>query len=554
MLKRKNYLRQALADNGNALIGAWLFMVLFFAFVIVFPLIYSATLVNPHDFIEVFANPRRQATIINTLSVCAASTALSVLFGYIYAYAVVRGNISFKKIFEIIPLIQLATPPFVGGLAFILLAGRQGFITHTLLKLDISLYGFPGLVIAQVFSFFPIAYLICRQSLIGINPSLIQAARSMGASSVREFFTVTLPLSFPGILSSLLFIAVSVLSDFGNPLLVAGRFHVLAVEVYTLLTGWINASASTVVGLIILFPSLILLTIHNILFNKNAKMTATTGDVQDGLALVKGSALIRFILLLFCTLLSLAVLAQFAAIIAGSFQKLWGINTDLTLIHIKKIPNWGTHFQNSFTLAAAAAALSTVLATLTAYLVHRTDVPLRRSLDAVAQLSVAIPNPLMGLIFSLAANRFRIDCSRCLIITVMAVTFIPFSYRIMTTTYARLKCSLDNSARSLGASRMQVFGTIILPLSLSGFFSSLVYTFVRSLSTVSAVIFLVSFGTPLASISILNLAENGDWGQAAALSLALTAAAFAVIGAGSAIIEKLTGTTLYKTTAVHFRR
>lgn len=553
MLKRRNYLQRILADNGNAVIGAWLFVVLFFAVVIVFPLLYTATVVKPHDFIEIFANPRRQVTIFNTFILCALSTALSVLAGYIYAYAVIRGNIPFKKVFEIVPLIQLATPPFVGGLAFILLAGRQGFITHTLLRLDISLYGLPGLVIAQVFSFFPIAYLICRQSLCGINPSLIQAARSMGASASYEFLTITLPLSFPGILASLFYIAISVLSDFGTPLLIAGRFHVLAVEVYTQLTGWINAGASIVVGLIILFPSCLLLAVHNMLFNKNAKITATTGDVQDGLALVKGSASTRFILFSFCALLSLGILAQFAAIIAGSFQKLWGINTELTLVHIKKIPRWLTHFQNSFALAAAASGMSAALAALTAYLAHRTNVPCRRFLDAAAQIPVAIPNPLMGLIFSLTANRFRLDSSRILIIIVMAVTFLPFSYRIMTTTYARLKSSLDNSARSLGASQMQVFRTITLPLSLSGFFSSLMYTFVRSLSAVSAVIFLVSFGTPLISISILNLAENGDWGQAAALSLALTALAFAVLGASNALIEKFTGAKLYKATAVHFR-
>ena len=127
-----------------------------------------------------------------------------------------------------------------------------------------SLYGFWGLLIAQVLCFFPIAYLMCSQVLQRINPSLEQAARLMGASKARIAFTVTIPLCANGILSAALFIAVSVLSDFGNPMIVAGRFRVLAVEVYTQLTGWVNAGTSAVLGLILVIPSVLLFILHRL--------------------------------------------------------------------------------------------------------------------------------------------------------------------------------------------------------------------------------------------------------------------------------------------------
>ena len=128
----------------------WSLIVIFFLTSILFPLICTFTSANFSDFKNVFTHKRYLKTILNTLIECISSTSLSVLFGYIYAYAIAKTNIPFKRFFSIIPILHLVTPPFVGGLSFILLFGRQGFFTHTILNLDISLYGFWGLLISQV--------------------------------------------------------------------------------------------------------------------------------------------------------------------------------------------------------------------------------------------------------------------------------------------------------------------------------------------------------------------------------------------------------------------
>lgn len=516
-------------DGSKSFLAVWLAAVIFFTVVIIIPLLCTASVIKPGDFSAVFKNPRWHRAIFNTAAECLTSTFFSVLFGYIYAYAVTRGAIPFKRFFEAFPIIHLVTPPFVGGLAFILLAGRRGFITHTLLHLDISLYGFPGLVIAQVLCFFPIAYLICRQSIENINPSIEQAARSMGASGVRIFFTLTLPLSSAGIISAALFIAVSVLSDFGNPLIVAGRFRVLAVEIYTQLTGWLNAGVSAVLGLVLLVPSMILFFLNNAFFSKNMNKTATIGGKSSNAEVGKASFCARIVLTIFCAILCTAILAQFVAIIAGSFQKLWGINTSFTIEHIKTLPNHFNALKNSFLFAAAASGTGAVAASVSSFLAHRTNAPLRRFLDVSAQIPAALPGSLMGLAYSLTANRLGIDTHGLLIIIAMTAGFMPFSYRIMSSSYAAIKTSLDDGARSLGASRIKVFTSVIAPISSGGLFSALTYTFIRSIGTVSSVIFLISFKTPLASVNILNLAEQGSWGEAAALAFAMTSAAFIIL-------------------------
>ena len=526
-------------DGGSkSFFAVWLASVIFFTLIIIAPLLFVLSAARPSDFVRVFTNPRRYRALINTAAVCVTSTFLSTLAGYAYAYAVAKNALPFKRFFEAIPILHLITPPFVGGLAFILLAGRSGFITQKILHLDISLYGFPALTIAQTLCFFPIAYLICRQSLENINPALEQAARSIGASGARVFFTLTLPLSSAGIISSALFIAVSVLSDFGNPLIVAGRFRVLAVEIYTELTGWLNAGTSAVLGLLLLIPSLTLFFLNNAFFSKNMTKTATIEGKENAAGLERPSLPVKVALTIFCSLLCAAILAQVFAIIAGSFQTLWGINAAFTLKHIQSLPAHGAALKNSFFFAAIASVTGSTAAALTSFLVRRTTSPFRSFLDFSAQLPAALPGSLMGLAYSLTAAKLGIRASGALIVIAMTAAFLPFSYRILSSSYAALKTSLDDSARSLGASQLKVFTSVIMPLSSGGFFSALTYSFVRSIGTVSSVIFLISFKTPLASVNILNLAEQGGWGEAASLALIMTAAAFTAVLLGKTLFKK----------------
>ncbi len=522
-------------DGSPLLFISWIAVLLFLISTILLPLLRVLTEPGAADVTAVLSNPQYGHVISNTALICLCSTALSVLTGYLYAYAVVFARIPGRRFFSLLPVLHLITPPFVGGLAFILLVGRQGFITKTLLGLDISLYGFWGLLLAQVLCFFPIAYMICAQTLQGINPHLIQAARSMGAGNWTVFRTVILPLSMPGILTSCLFIAVSVLSDFGNPLIVAGRFKVLAVEIYTQLTGWLNAGTSAVLGIILLIPACILFALQNYVTRKHSVKTATIGGKISPREDSPVSPIARWMLTIFCIFIALCVLSQFFAIVAGSFQKLWGIQTSFTTVHFKSIARYRNELKNSLGFALIAAICSALIATVTSFLVHRTRLPLRKTMDTVIQLPAAVPGSLFGLALSLAAGSLHLRNARLLVLTAMIIGFMPFSYRIITSTMSQIRPSLDDAGRSLGQHTMGVLATILAPLSAGGIFSGAVYNFARGIGTVSAVIFLVSFDTPLTSIRILNLAEQGDWGKACALALILTILTFAVVLVGNGL-------------------
>ena len=528
-------------EKSRSLTFVWIAVCLFLTLCITVPLIFVFITPRAEDFKTVFSSAVWKKAALNTLVEAVCSTFTSVLIGFVYAYAVVKGDIPGKKFFAMIPFLHLLTPPFVGGLAFILLLGRQGFITKTLLGLDISLYGFPGLLIAQTLCFFPMAYMICAQTLENISPTLEQAAKSLGVSRRKVFFKVTLPLTAPGIISSVLYVAVSVMSDFGNPMIVAGRYRVLAVEIYTQLTGWMNKGTSAVLGIILVIPSIVLFILQNKFAAKNMTKVAVIGGHSSSASSFsahnKPGPLTRLFLTLFCGFITLCIVAQFAAIIAGSFQKLWGIDVAFTWNHIKNIARCKKELLNSVRFALYAAFFSTLIASLCAFLVSRTKCPLKKYMDSVIQLPAAIPGTLFGLAILLASSKIRFHNSAVLIVIAITIGFIPFSYRTISAAYSQIKMTLDDGASVLGASKLRVLFFVIMPIAKEGVFNSFIYDFVRGVGTMSAVIFLVSFNTPLASIKILNLAEQGFWGDAAALALLLTVITFAVLFAGKKLLR-----------------
>jgi iron(III) transport system permease protein len=510
----------------------WTASCCFLLLFVVYPLLRVFGEAGLDDWGRVFSSARWAVALGHTLLLGLLSTFFSVLAGAVYAYAVARGGLPFTSFFSFIPVLHLVTPPFVGGLSFMLLFGRQGFFTKTLFHQDISLYGLPGLLIAQTLCFFPIAFLIMREAFEGINPSLEYAARDSGAGRFQVFRTVTLPLSTGALLSAALFIAISVLSDFGNPVLIGGRYNVLAVELYAQLTGWTNAGTSAALGIVLLIPASLLFIVQRGMLRKKSLQTATVGSRGGTMPLPLPPLWVRALLFVFCALIAFVVAAQFLAIIGGAFSRIWGVDAAFTLRHLAASLGYRTELANTLVFALLSAAFTALLSALLAFFIQRTGLPLRGIADTIAMLPAAVPGSLMGLAYVLAFNSgtFQLTGTKIIIVIVMTACELPSGYRILSASVMAIRASLDDGARSLGASRMGVFLTVICPLTARALASAFVFSFVRATGTLSAVIFLVSFTTKLASVVILNLAAQGDWGQSAALAFILTTVTFAALG------------------------
>jgi iron(III) transport system permease protein len=519
--------------EAGALWVLWALGLAFLTLFVVYPLVRVFSEAGLEQWRQILAQPRWFEPARNTLLLTGLSTLSATLTGFIYAYGVMRGGLPFARFFSFIPVLHLVTPPFVGGLSFILLFGRQGLLTRTLFQQDLSLYGLPGLLIAQTLCFFPLAFLIIKGVFEGMNPSLEYAARDAGAGRLRVFRTVTLPLTAPALVSAALLIAISALSDFGNPLLIGGRFNVLAVELYAQLTGWAgNTGRSAALGIILLVPAFVLFAVQRILSGRGDSRLATLGSRTSALPLPPPAWPVRVFLFGFCALVALVVAAQFLAMLGGAFSRIWGLDPRITLDHLAAAFSYGVELSNTLRFAFLAAALTAALGALLAFLVLRTALPFRRFAGTAAMVPAAVPGSLLGLAYVLAFNGppLSLTGTALIILLAMTVSDLPAAYRILSSSIQRIRVSLDDSARALGASRLRLFRTVICPLAARGLVSAFVFSFVRSSGTLSAVIFLVGFKTKLSSVLILNLAAQGDWGRAAALALILTALIFVLLG------------------------
>jgi iron(III) transport system permease protein len=315
-------------------------------------------------------------------------------------------------------------------------------------------------------------------------------------------------------------------------MLIGGRYNVLAVELYTQLTGWTNAGTSAVLGIILLIPAFILFVLQRIALNKNGLRLATIGSRSSSLDLSLPPMPVRILLFLFCGLIAFIVVAQFFAVIIGAFSRIWGVDSGFTMDHLKAAFKYKSELSNTLIFALLAAAGTAAFAALLSFFVLRTELPFRKIVDSVVMVPAAIPGSLIGLAFVLAFNGIflHLTGTRIIIVLVMIICDLPAAYRILLSSLMRIRGTLDDSARALGASRLRLFFTVICPLTARGIVSAFVFTFVRSSGTLSAVIFLMSFTTKLTSVVILNLAAQGDWGRSASLALILTAAIFVSLG------------------------
>lgn len=499
----------------------WLVTAFLLVFV-VYPLVTAALTPRLSDWIQAFTTPRWRLTLLNTLGMTVISTISSVILGFLYAYAIVRARIPGSGFFKLVPLLTLITPSFVSGLAFIMLFGRRGFITYELLGLSTDIYGWHGLWLAQTVSFFPVAYLAISGVLRSVNPNLERAAESLGARGWRTFRTVLLPLATPGVGAAALLVAIAVLGDFGNPMLIAGRFRVLATEAYLQISGWADMRMGAVLGLALVVPALLFFWLQQRLQGATARF-ATVGGRGGRLEEPPVSGWVRWSLFSLCLLVTLFMAAKYLVILLGAFTPVWGVDYSFTLDNFRYTLLRSHELWNSLKYAGIAALGCAILATVAAYLVYRHKLPFRRQLDVITLLPAAVPGTLLGISYVLAFNTppLVLTGTATIIVLSMLFSYMPAGYRMAAATLQQLQPSIEESAGDMGASGMRAFFDVVLPLIRASFTSALVYCFVKAVGTLSAVIFLISHGKVVASASILNLAEQGYWGWAAAMSAAL---------------------------------
>lgn len=462
--------------------------------------------------------------IINTLKLGVVVASISVLIGYIFAYSIAKVNIPLKTFFRTVATFPIISPPFVIALAAILLFGRNGIITRNLFggTPPFEIYGFWGLVIVETLAYFPTAFMTLEAILISISSDLEEASLSLGSSKWRTFWRVTFPLSMPGVLSAWLLVFSQSMADFGTPLILGGRYHVLSVSAYLEITGSYRISYGSGLAILLLIPTLIAFFVQRYWLSRKSYVTVT--GKPSVVKVLEPNVYVKALFTLICAILVFAVFLFYGTVLFGSFTKLWGVNHKLTLANYKFAftYNW-KYIKDTLLLACIATPLCGILGIMIAYLVARKQFPARRLMEALSLLTFAVPGTVVGIGYLLAFNQkpFLLTGTALIIILVFVFRELPVGVQNGVAALYQIDRSIEEASLDLGSSSNKTFWKITLPLLMPAFFNALFTAFVRSMTAISAVIFVVSGKWNLITVRILGAVGNSDLAQAAALSYVL---------------------------------
>ncbi|PWU56473.1 hypothetical protein DLJ47_06035 [Micromonospora sp. S4605] len=498
-----------------------LYVAILLGVLVLLPTLYVLLMPDAADWRQLFEQSRFLRAAGNTALIGVVSTVTATFLGFLFAYALSRRDVPGRGLFRVMAILPLISPPFVVGLSVLLLFGRRGLITHELLGQDVSLLGVTGLWMVQSLAFFPLATLTLLPTLKNIGSTLEWASRDLGWSWAQTFYRVTLPLSVPSILNALLIVAMFVITDFGNPLLIGGGYRVLSVEAYVQAVGRQDFGMAAALCVVLFVPTLILFGIQRRMLRR--RLTVTVSGKTGTLPAMPLPIGVRAALVAILGAVSLLMLLVYGSILIGSFTRAWGADWSLTFAHWDAAVVRADDIRNSALFAALAACITTVSTLVAAYVVNRTRVVGRSAMDALAVLPAAIPGTMIGISWLVTFNKppLALTGTAAILVLVMVVRAIPVGYRTAITTIGQISPSIDEAATDLGASRLRVLGRIMFPLLGGAFTASIVFGFLHAINTLSAVVFLISPGIELGAPTIVNLAEFGRWGAATGVAAGL---------------------------------
>jgi len=478
------------------------------------------------NYVSYFSTPALFNSALNSLHVAVVCTAIVVPVAFLYAYALTRAVLPAKWLFQGISLIPIFAPSLLPGLALVYLFGNQGFFKGLI---GGSIYGFDGIVIAQVFYCLPHAIMILVTALSTADARLYEAADALGASKFRVFFTVTLPGAKYGLISAALVVFTLVITDFGIAKVIGGNFNVLATDVYKQVIGQQNFSMGAVVGMVLLAPAALAFVVDHLVQRKQVALLTARA-----VPLVPKPKFGRDLFFTaFCALVSAGILAILGMAAWGSLIKYWPYNLSLTLANYEFAnfdSNGWSSYWNSLQMALGAAVFGTMLMFVGAWLNEKTKGfgVVRSAVQLLAFLPMAVPGIVLGLgyifFFNAPNNPLNFVYATMAILVINTVAhFYTVGHLTATTALKQIDPEFESVSASLKVPIWRTFGRVTAPICLPAILDIAIYLFVNAMTTVSSVIFLYAPDTKLASVAAVNIEETGATAAAAALCLVIVA-------------------------------
>ncbi len=475
------------------------------------------------NFVNYFSTPALSNSIKNSLFIAVISTVITVTLAFWFAYALNRSCMRFKGLFRLIAMAPILVPSLLPGIALVYLFGNQGMLKELLF--GASIYGPIGIVIGSVFFTFPHAFLIISTALAISDARLYEAAVSLRASPWRTFWTVTIPSARYGLISAGFVVFNLVITDFGLPKVIGGQFNMLAVDIYKQVIGQQNFEMGAVVSVVLIIPAIFAFALDRYVQSKQvATLSSRSVPFQPS-----PDAKMDRIFLIYSSLVGLFIIGILAVCQFAALIKFWPYDLSLSLNNYQfdKMDGggWGSYY-NSIKLGLLTAVIGTSVIFFGAYLVEKSNgFRVGRSLfQMIAMLPMAIPGMVLGLayifFFNNPANPLNIIYGTMAILVISAVThFYTVSHLTAVTALKQMDREFESVSASLKQPTLKLFSRVTVPVCLPAVLDISIYLFVNAMTTVSAVVFLYSPKTSLASIAVLNMDDAGDIAPAAAMGM-----------------------------------
>ncbi len=475
------------------------------------------------NFKTYFSTPALFRSIKNSLFISILSTVITVSLAFFFSYALCRSCMRFKGVFKLIAMAPILVPSLLPGIALIYLFGNQGILKSFLM--GESIYGPIGIVVGSVFFTFPHAMLIILTALSISDARLYEAAISLRASSWKTFWTVTIPSARYGIISATFVVFNLVITDFGLPKVIGGQYNMLAVDIYKQVIGQQNFQMGAVVSVVLLIPAMLAFFIDRQVQKKQVAILSSRSVVYEP----KPAPRFDWVCFVYCSLVALFIVGILAICQYAALIKFWPYDLSFSLKNFEfdrmDGGGWGA-YRNSIIMASLTAVIGTIVVFIGAYMVEKTaGFKSGRSIfHFLAMMPMAIPGMVLGLsyifFFNNPSNPLNFIYGTMAILVICSVThFYTVSHLTATTALKQIDGKFESVASSLKLPFYKLFRRVTVPVCLPAILDISIYLFVNAMTTVSAVVFLYSPTTALASIAVLNMDDAGDIAPAAAMGM-----------------------------------
>ena len=487
---------------------------LFWLVAIILPLFRMLSTMASVDVLAVIQTRKFSKALRQSLTVSSVATLISVCLAGGLSWAVARTNIRHKTIFNTLLTVPMLIPSISHGMGLIIILGANGWLSR-IIGLSGGIYGFWGIVLGSVMYSFPVAYLMLYDVLRYEDGTPYEAAEVMGLTVKNKFFSITLPYLRKPLISVVFATFTMIITDYGVPLMVGGKYTTLPVMMYQDVIGMLDFGKGSVIGMILLAPALIACILD--MANRDKGNASFVGKPYG----IKVNGNRDRAAKCFCILIILFVFLPIGSFSILGFVNKYPIDMTVSFKNISQAVNMGAmrYLRNSLLIALVVSFLGTALAVLNAYMTARNKTRLSYALHLMSITSLAIPGLVLGLSYVMFFKSTLIYGTFAMLFLVNSMHFFSSPYLMAYNTFGKINENLEDVGATMGISRWKVIRDVLLPQSMGTIIEMMSYFFVNCMMTISAVSFLANVNNKPVALMITQFEGQMQLECAAFVSL-----------------------------------